>query len=316
MSTNEQQFKIFAGNSNPPLAKKIGEYMGTRLGDCEVSTFADGEINVRINETVRGFDVYVIQSFSPPVNNHIMELLIMIDALKRASAGSISVIIPYYGYARQDRKARGRDPITAKLVANLITVAGATRVVTIDLHAEQIQGFFDIPVDNLWSYPIFTKYFLEEIKIPSKNTVVVSPDVGGVKRARKFAEKLGCPLAILDKRRPKDNVAEIINLIGDVKDANCILFDDIIDTGGSLLAASEALNKAGAKSIIACATHGVFSQNAVENLQNSRIDKIIVTDTIYHKQLPDKFIELPCSSLLGEAIVRIRKNLSVSILFR
>jgi len=316
MSTNEQQFKIFAGNSNPPLAKKIGEYMGARLGDCEVSTFADGEINVRINETVRGFDVYVIQSFSPPVNNHIMELLIMIDALKRASAGSISVIIPYYGYARQDRKARGRDPITAKLVANLITVAGATRVVTIDLHAEQIQGFFDIPVDNLWSYPIFTKYFLEEIKIPSKNTVVVSPDVGGVKRARKFAEKLGCPLAILDKRRPKDNVAEIINLIGDVKDANCILFDDIIDTGGSLLAASEALNKAGAKSIIACATHGVFSQNAVENLQNSRIDKIIVTDTIYHKQLPDKFIELPCSSLLGEAIVRIRKNLSVSILFR
>jgi ribose-phosphate pyrophosphokinase len=245
-----------------------------------------------------------------------MELLIMIDALKRASAGSISVIIPYYGYARQDRKARGRDPITAKLVANLITVAGATRVVTIDLHAEQIQGFFDIPVDNLWSYPIFAKYFLEEIKISSSNTVVVSPDVGGVKRARKFAEKLGCPLAILDKRRPKDNVAEIITLIGDVKGANCILFDDIIDTGGSLIAASETLDKAGAKSIIACATHGVFSQNAVENLQNSRIDKIIVTDTIYHKQLPDKFVELPCSSLLGEAIVRIRKNLSVSILFR
>ncbi|PNR95634.1 ribose-phosphate pyrophosphokinase [Petrotoga sp. 9PWA.NaAc.5.4] len=316
MAENGQQFKVFSGNSNPPLARKIVEYMGTRLGDCEVSKFADGEVNVRINETVRGFDAYIIQSTSSPVNDNLMELLIMIDALKRASAASISVIIPYFGYSRQDRKARGRDPITAKLVANLITTAGATRVVTIDLHAEQIQGFFDIPVDNLWSYPIFARYFLEEMKVQPKNTVIVSPDVGGVKRARKFAEKLGSPLAILDKRRPKDNVAEVTTVIGDVSGANCIIFDDIIDTGGSLVAAAEILHVHGANSIIACATHGVFSQNAVEKLQNSNIDKIIVTDTIYHNELPDKFVELPSSSLLGEAIVRIRKNLSVSILFR
>ncbi|PNR90101.1 ribose-phosphate pyrophosphokinase [Petrotoga sp. HKA.pet.4.5] len=316
MPTNENQFKVFAGNSNPPLAKKIVEYMGTRLGDCEVSTFADGEVNVKINETVRGFDVYIIQSIAPPVNNNIMELLIMIDALRRASAASISAIIPYFGYARQDRKARGRDPITAKLVANLITTAGATRVVTIDLHAEQIQGFFDIPVDNLWSFPIFSRYFLEEMKLTQNETVVVSPDVGGVKRARKFAQKLGCSLAILDKRRPKDNVAEVINVIGEVEGSNCIIFDDIIDTGGSLVAAAETLHNKGAKKIIAAATHGIFSLNAVEKLQNSSIDKIIVTDTIYHKELPDKFVELKSSELLGEAIVRIRKNLSVSILFR
>jgi len=316
MSTQENQFKVFAGNSNVPLAKKIVEYMGTRLGDCEVSTFADGEVNVKINETVRGFDVYIIQSIAPPVNNNIMELLIMIDALRRASAASISVIIPYFGYARQDRKARGRDPITAKLVANLITTAGATRVVTIDLHAEQIQGFFDIPVDNLWSFPIFSKYFLEEMKLEQNETVVVSPDVGGVKRARKFAQKLGSALAILDKRRPKDNVAEVINVIGEVEDSNCIIFDDIIDTGGSLVAAADVLHSKGAKKIIAAATHGIFSQNAVERLQNSSIDKIIVTDTIYHKELPDKFVKLDSSELLGEAIVRIRKNLSVSILFR
>jgi ribose-phosphate pyrophosphokinase len=316
MPIKENQFKVFAGNSNIPLAKKIVEYMGTRLGDCEVSTFSDGEVNVKINETVRGFDVYIIQSIAPPVNKNFMEMLIMIDALRRASAASISVIIPYFGYARQDRKARGRDPITAKLVANLITTAGATRVVTIDLHAEQIQGFFDIPVDNLWSFPIFSKFFIEEMKLSPKDTVVVSPDVGGVKRARKFAEKIGCSLAILDKRRPKDNVAQVINVIGDVEGENCIIFDDIIDTGGSLSAAADVLRQKGAKNIIAAATHGIFSNGAVTNLQNSNIDKIIVTDTIYHNELPDKFVLLSSSTLLGEAIVRIRKNLSVSILFR
>jgi ribose-phosphate pyrophosphokinase len=308
--------KVFTGNSNTPLAQKIVEYIGTRMGDCEVTSFADGEINVRINETVRGYDVYLIQSISDPVNDNLMELLIMIDALKRASAASISLIIPYYGYARQDRKARGRDPITAKLVANLLTTAGANRVATVDLHAEQIQGFFDIPLDNLWSFPVFATYFLEEKNINPENTVVVSPDVGAVKRARKFAEKLSTSLAILDKRRPKDNVAEIVNVIGDVKDKDCILFDDIIDTGGSLIGAAEAIMKNGAKSVTAAATHGVLSKEAKQKLQNSIIEQVIVTDTIYHKDLPDKFKVISVAPLFGEAVVRIRKNLSVSILFQ
>jgi ribose-phosphate pyrophosphokinase len=290
--------------------------MGTRLGDCEVKKFADGEINVKINETVRGYEVYIIQSLSNPVNDNLMELLIMIDALKRASAASISVIIPYYGYARQDRKARGRDPITAKLVANLLTTAGADRVATIDLHAEQIQGFFDIPLDNLWSFPVFANYFLDEAKINPEEYVVVSPDVGGVKRARKFAEKISAPLAILDKRRPKDNVAEIVNVIGNVEGKKCIIFDDLIDTGGSIVGAANALYESGAKSITACATHGVFSDDAKEKMQNSRLDKIVVTDTVYHNELPEKFKVLSVAPLFGEAVVRIRKNLSVSILFR
>jgi len=310
------EMKVFAGNSNPALANKIVEYMGTRLGDCEVKTFSDGEINVKINETVRGYDVYLIQSISQPVNENLMELLIMIDALKRASAASISVIMPYYGYARQDRKARGRDPITAKLVANLLTTAGANRVVTIDLHAEQIQGFFDIPLDNLWSFPVFADHFTEEQNINPEEYVVVSPDVGAVKRARKFAEKISTPLAILDKRRPKDNVAEIVNVIGDVKDKKCILIDDIIDTGGSLIGATEALLNAGAKEVTACATHGILSKDAIDKMQNSRLSNIIVTDTIYHDKLPDKFKTLSVAPLFGEAVVRIRKNLSVSILFR
>ncbi|BBE30475.1 ribose-phosphate pyrophosphokinase [Tepiditoga spiralis] len=308
------EMKVFTGNSNLPLAQKIVEYIGTRLGDCQVSHFADGEVNVKINETVRGYDVYVIQSVSDPVNDNLMELLVMIDALKRASAGSITIIIPYYGYARQDRKAKGRDPITAKLVANLLTVAGANRVATIDLHAEQIQGFFDIPVDNLWSFPVFANYFKENEDL--SDYIVVSPDVGGVKRARKFAEKLGVPLAILDKRRPKDNVAEIMHVIGEVEGKRCILFDDIIDTGGSIVGATEALIKNGAKTVTACATHGIFSKTAKEKLQNSKLDKVIVTDTIYHKELPEKFEVLSVAPMFGEAVVRIRKNLSVSILFR
>ena len=308
------EMKVFTGNSNLPLAQKIVEYIGTRLGDCQVSHFADGEINVKINETVRGYDVYVIQSVSNPVNDNLMELLVMVDALKRASAGSITIIIPYYGYARQDRKAKGRDPITAKLVANLLTVAGANRVATIDLHAEQIQGFFDIPVDNLWSFPIFASYFKENENLD--DYIVVSPDVGGVKRARKFAEKLGVPLAILDKRRPKDNVAEIMHVIGEVEGKRCILFDDIIDTGGSIVGATEALIKNGAETVTACATHGIFSKTAKEKLQNSKLDKVIVTDTIYHKELPEKFEVLSVAPMFGEAVVRIRKNLSVSILFR
>ena len=308
--------KIFAGNSNRPLAERIAKYLNMELGDCEVGRFADGEINVRINETVRGHDIFLIQSTSPPVNENLMELLIMIDAFKRASANSVAVVVPYYGYARQDRKAKGRDPISAKLVANLITVAGASRVLTVDLHAEQIQGFFDIPVDNLWSYPVFVEELQKKENVIPEETVVVSPDVGGVRRARRLAERLGTSLAILDKRRPKDNEAEIVNIIGDVKDKLVILFDDIIDTAHSIVKGAEVLKEAGAKRIIACATHGVFSQGALERIEESCIDVVYITDTIYHRQLPEKVKVLSVAPLIGEAIIRIRKHLSVSILFR
>ncbi|ACM23006.1 MULTISPECIES: ribose-phosphate pyrophosphokinase [Thermotoga] len=310
------EMKVFAGNSNKPLAEKIARYLNLQLGDCEVGRFADGEINVRINETVRGHDIFLIQSTSPPVNENLMELLIMIDAFKRASANTIAVVIPYYGYARQDRKAKGRDPISAKLVANLITVAGATRVLTVDLHAEQIQGFFDIPVDNLWSYPVFAEELQKREEIVPEETVVVSPDVGGVRRARRMAERLKTSLAILDKRRPSDNVAEVVNIIGEVKDKVVILFDDIIDTAHSIVKGAEALKKAGAKKIIACATHGVFSENALERIENSPIDTVYITDTIYHERLPEKVKVISVANLIGEAIMRIRKHLSVSILFR
>jgi len=310
------EMKVFSGNANRPLAEKIANYLNLQLGDCEVGRFADGEINVRINETVRGHDIFLIQPTSPPVNENLMELLIMIDALKRASANTIAVVIPYYGYARQDRKAKGRDPISAKLVANLITVAGATRVLTVDLHAEQIQGFFDIPVDNLWSYPVFAEELLKRENIVPEETVVVSPDVGGVRRARRMAERLKTSLAILDKRRPSDNVAEVVNIIGEVKDKVVIMFDDIIDTAHSIVKGAEALKKAGAKKIIACATHGVFSDRALERIENSPIDTVYITDTIYHENLPEKVKVISVANLIGEAIMRIRKHLSVSTLFR
>ncbi|PLV60280.1 ribose-phosphate pyrophosphokinase [Thermotoga sp. KOL6] len=310
------EMKVFAGNSNRPLAERIAKYLNLQLGDCEVGRFADGEINVRINETVRGHDIFLIQSTSPPVNENLMELLIMIDAFKRASANTIAVVIPYYGYARQDRKAKGRDPISAKLVANLLTVAGATRVLTVDLHAEQIQGFFDIPVDNLWSYPVFAEELQKRENIVPEETVVVSPDVGGVRRARRMAERLKTSLAILDKRRPSDNVAEVVNIIGEVKNKLVILFDDIIDTAHSIVKGAEALKRAGAKKIIACATHGVFSENALERIENSPIDTVYITDTINHERLPGKVKVISVANLIGEAIMRIRKHLSVSILFR
>ncbi|ABQ47177.1 ribose-phosphate pyrophosphokinase [Thermotoga petrophila RKU-1] len=310
------EMKVFSGNANRPLAEKIANYLNLQLGDCEVGRFADGEINVRINETVRGHDIFLIQPTSPPVNENLMELLIMIDALKRASANTIAVVIPYYGYARQDRKAKGRDPISAKLVANLITVAGATRVLTVDLHAEQIQGFFDIPVDNLWSYPVFAEELLKRENIVPEETVVVSPDVGGVRRARRMAERLKTSLAILDKRRPSDNVAEVVNIIGEVKDKVVIMFDDIIDTAHSIVKGAEALKNAGAKKIIACATHGVFSNRALERIENSSIDTVYITDTIYHEDLPEKVKVISVANLIGEAIMRIRKHLSVSTLFR
>ncbi|AIY86829.1 MULTISPECIES: ribose-phosphate pyrophosphokinase [unclassified Thermotoga] len=310
------EMKVFSGNANRPLAEKIANYLNLQLGDCEVGRFADGEINVRINETVRGHDIFLIQPTSPPVNENLMELLIMIDAFKRASANTIAVVIPYYGYARQDRKAKGRDPISAKLVANLITVAGATRVLTVDLHAEQIQGFFDIPVDNLWSYPVFAEELLKRENIVPEETVVVSPDVGGVRRARRMAERLKTSLAILDKRRPSDNVAEVVNIIGEVKDKVVIMFDDIIDTAHSIVKGAEALKNAGAKKIIACATHGVFSDRALERIENSSIDTVYITDTIYHENLPEKVKVISVANLIGEAIMRIRKHLSVSTLFR
>ncbi|ANQ53283.1 MULTISPECIES: ribose-phosphate pyrophosphokinase [Thermosipho] len=315
MQITKNEMKIFTGNANRELAIKVSEYIGTRLADCEVGKFADGEINVKIGETVRGHDTFIIQPTCPPVNENLMELLIMIDALKRASANSIAVVIPYYGYARQDRKAKGRDPITAKLVANLLTVAGATRVMTVDLHSEQIQGFFDIPLDNLWSFPIFAKK-LKSDKILEDDYVIVSPDVGGVKRARQFAERLGGPLAILDKRRPKDNVAEILNIIGDVKDKTAVIVDDIADTARSLVNAAKIIKENGAKKVIACITHPVLSDGAIERIQKSVIEKIYVSDSISHENLPDKFSVVSLAPLLGEAIMRVRKNLSVSILFR
>jgi ribose-phosphate pyrophosphokinase len=315
MQITKNEMKIFSGNANKPLASKVVDYIGMRLSDCEIGRFADGEINVKIGETVRGHDTFIIQPTCPPVNENLMELLIMIDALKRASANSIAVVLPYYGYARQDRKAKGRDPITAKLVANLLTIAGATRVMTVDLHSEQIQGFFDIPLDNLLSFPIFTK-ILREDKIIEDDFVVVSPDVGGVKRARQFAERLGGPLAILDKRRPKDNVAEILNIIGEVDGKTAIIVDDIVDTARSLVNSASALVEKGAKRVIACITHPVLSDNAVERIEESVIERIYISDSIYQSNLPEKFKVVSLAPLLGEAIMRVRKNLSVSILFK
>ncbi len=313
MYSRASELKIFSGSANPKLAKDIADYIGVDLGKIEVGRFADGEINIRIAETVRGHDVYIVQPTSAPVNDNLMELLIMIDAFRRASANMIAVVMPYYGYARQDRKARGRDPISAKLVANLLTIAGANRVITIDLHAEQIQGFFDIPVDNLWSFPVFSEKIHE---LEYDDIVVVSPDVGGVKRARKFAEKIGAPLAILDKRRPKDNVAEVMHIIGDIEGMTAVLFDDIIDTGRSLVEGAKALLRSGAKRVIACATHAVLSKDAKDRIMRSPIEKVFVTDTIHHDSLPEKFEVLSVAPLLGETIMRIRKNLSVSVLFR
>ncbi len=310
------EMKIIGGSSNQPLLEKICAYVNVEQTHAEISRFADGEINLRIEETVRGHDVFLIESTSPPVNDHLMELLIMIDALKRASANTIAVVMPYYGYARQDRKARGRDPITAKLVANLLMKAGATRVLTVDLHSDQIQGFFDIPVDNLQAFPVFVDALKKNEILDRDRTVIVAPDVGAVKRARKFAEKMGFPIAILDKRRPKENVAEILHVIGDVDGMTSIMFDDMIDTGRTLIEGAKVLKEKGAKDVISCATHGVFSQDALENLQKSEIDHIYVTDSIAHGDLPEKIKVVSIAPLLGEAMIRIRKSLSISIMFK
>ena len=316
MNTSGSEIKIIAGNSNMELAQKIADYIGVKVADCQVTTFSDGEISVNINETVRGCDVFVVQSTNNPVNENLMELLIMIDALRRASAGRITAVIPYYGYARQDRKAKARDPITAKLVANLITAAGADRVLTMDLHAAQIQGYFDIPLDHMLGGSLLANYFNEK---NIEDLVVVSPDLGSVTRSRKFANQLEgeVPLAIIDKRRPKANVCEVMNLIGDVKGKNVIMLDDMIDTAGTITNAANALKEFGAKNIYACCTHAVLSGPAMERIENSAISELIVLDTIRlpkEKEL-DKIKVLPVAEMFGEAIKKIFSNESVSVLF-
>lgn len=308
--------KIFAGTSNVELAKKIGEKYGLPLGEVEIVRFKDGEVYVRVDETVRGRDVFIVQSTSEPVNENLMELLIFIDALKRASARSINVIIPYYGYARQDRKSSPREPITSKLVANLLTKAGANRIVTMDLHADQIQGFFDIPVDHMQALPLLAKYFIQK-GLYGEEIVVVSPDIGGVKRARKLAEWLDCKIAIIDKRRPKPNMSEVMNLIGEVEGKTAIFIDDMIDTAGTITNGAEAIMARGAKEAYACCTHGVFSDPAIERLQASCLKEVIITDSIAlpeAKQI-DKVKVISVDEVLAEAMRRIVNNQSVSELF-
>ncbi|HWS41726.1 MAG TPA: ribose-phosphate pyrophosphokinase [Pseudoflavonifractor sp.] len=318
MIAHGKDIKIFAGNSNRPLAEAICREIGLELGNAEVGAFSDGENFVSIYETVRGSDVFVVQSTCQPVNDNLMEMLIMIDALRRASAGRITAVIPYFGYARQDRKAKPRDPISAKLVANLITRAGADRVLTMDLHASQIQGFFDIPVDNLFGNPIFAHHFAERFGDDHDNTVVVSPDVGSVARARTFAQKLGMGLAIVDKRRQKANSSEVMNIIGDVRDKRVILFDDMVDTGGSLCGAAQALVElGGATEAYACASHGVLSGPAVERIEKSVLKEVFFLDTIPPRTdvKCDKIKYISVAHLFAEAIERIYEEISVSKLF-
>ncbi len=311
-----KKVKLFSLSSNRALACDIAKSIGIELADCEVLHFADGEINVNINETVRGHDVFVVQPTSAPVNEHLMELLIMCDALKRASAKSINLIIPYYGYSRQDRKAKSRQPISAKLVADLIQAAGATRVITMDLHAAQIQGFFNIPIDNFMGLPILVNYFLDK-KFGKDELVVVSPDHGGVTRAREFAKVLECPIAIIDKRRPEPNKAEVMNILGNIEGKVCILVDDMVDTAGTLTAGANALKAAGAKAVYAAATHGVLSNPAVERIQNSCLEELVITNTIAlpeEKKNP-KIKVLSVGSLLGHGILRILSDEPLSGLF-
>lgn len=311
---NSHKMKLIAGNASKELAAKIAGKLGVELVDCQVNTFSDGEIAVTINETIRGCDVFVIQSTNSPVNNNLMELLILIDALKRASVGTVAAVIPYYGYARQDRKAKARDPITAKLVADLIVAAGADRVLTMDLHANQIQGYFNIPVDHLLGLPILAKYFGDK---NLEDVCVVSPDHGSVTRARNLAEYLNCPIAIIDKRRPSPNKSEIMNIVGDIKDKNCIIIDDMIDTAGTLTNAANAIKNMGAKSVYACATHPVLSGPAIERLKESAITELVLLNTIpmpKEKRL-DKMRFLSVGNLFAEAMMRVHNNGSISELF-
>ena len=309
-----KKLKIFTGNANPALAKEICDYLGLPLGEAFVGRFNNGEVQIMIDESVRGKDVFIIQPTSYPVNDNLMELMVMADALKRASARHITAVVPYYGYARQDRKTRGREPITAKLVANLMQTSGITRLVTIDLHAGQIQGFFDVPVDHLYGASILAKYINEK---NLEDVIVVSPDLGGVTRARDLADRIGAPIAIIEKKRPEPGVAKVMNLIGDVKGKNCIIVDDFVDTAGSLVEGAKALEAFGAKSVMAAVTHAVLTDPASERIANSNIKELIVTNTM---PLPencklDNVTQLSVAPLLGEAIMRIFHEVSVSNLF-
>ncbi|MBQ5328047.1 MAG: ribose-phosphate pyrophosphokinase [Oscillospiraceae bacterium] len=320
MNVHGKDIKIFSGNAYPKAAEEIAKSLGLPVGKCTVGHFADGEVSVSLEESVRGSDVFIVQSTCNPVNDNLMELIIMIDAFKRASAGRITAVMPYYGYARQDRKAKARDPISAKVVANMLTAAGADRVLTMDLHASQIQGFFDIPVDHLMGAPILTPYFQPIVHHHEDEYVAVSPDHGSVNRVRKFAEKLDIPLAIIDKRRPKANVSEVMNIIGDVKGKKCIILDDMVDTAGTLCNAAKALIEVGgAKSVTACATHGPLSGPAIQRIKDSVLEELVLLDTIpvsdEKKEECGKITILPVAPVFAEAIERIYGDRPVSPLF-
>ena len=319
MISHGKDIKVFCGNANRPLAEEICRLMGTKLGEAEVKGFADGEVSVSLYETVRGSDVFVVQSTCKPVNDNLMELLVMIDALRRASAGRITAVVPYFGYARQDRKAKARDPISAKLVANMITAAGADRVLTMDLHAAQIQGFFDIPVDNLLGNPVFVDYYAKKFGDKCEDMIVVSPDVGSVARARAFAQKLHMQMAIVDKRRQKANQCEVMNVIGDVKGKDCVLFDDMVDTAGSLCNAAKAIVEVGgANKVYACASHGVLSGPAIDRLEASNIEELALLDTSpAHPEAKRARIKyLTVAPMFSDAIERTYQEISISKLFR
>ena len=318
MISHGKEIKVFAGNSNRPLAESICSELYRSLGNAAVSQFADGECSISVYEPVRGKDVFIVQSTCDHVNDNLMELLIMIDAMRRASAGRITAVMPYFGYARQDRKAKARDPISAKLCAEMLEAAGADRVLTMDLHANQIQGFFNIPVDNLLGTKILTQYFYDRLGVSNPDYVVVSPDLGSVTRVRKFTDKLDLPMAIVDKRRPKPNVSEVMNIIGDVRDKHVILVDDMVDTAGTLCNGAKALvERGGAKSVTACATHGVLSGPAIERLQASVIDKLVLLDTIpvEGEKAIDKIETLSVADLFAEAIRRIYDETAISDLY-
>ncbi|ANU15766.1 ribose-phosphate diphosphokinase [Planococcus maritimus] len=317
IQNTNSKLKIFSLNSNKELAEQIAEQVGLPLGKSSVTHFSDGEIQINIEESIRGCDVFIVQSTSQPVNENLMELLIMIDAVKRASARTVNVVIPYYGYARQDRKARSREPITAKLVANLLETAGATRVVVLDLHAPQIQGFFDILIDHLVAVPLLSDHFLNDANIDLENAIIVSPDHGGVTRARKMADRLKAPIAIIDKRRPRPNVAEVMNIVGNVEGKTAIIIDDIIDTAGTISIAASALIESGAKEVYACCTHPVLSGPAVQRIQDSVIKELVVTNSIAlaDEKKIDKIKQLTVAPLLAETIIRVHEQKSVSTLF-
>jgi ribose-phosphate pyrophosphokinase len=313
--SEDKRFKLFSGTANPKLAQAIGEHIGVKVGEAKMQRFADGEVYFQLLENVRGVDVFVVQPTCYPVDQHLMELLVMIDALKRASAARITVVVPYYGYARQDRKDRPRVAISAKLIADLLTTAGANRALFVDLHAAQIQGFFNIPVDHIFASPVLVSYF-KELKLP--NLTVVSPDAGGVERARFFAQKMGVPLAIVDKRRTDINVAEVMNVVGDVNGKTCLIIDDIIDTAGTLVKTVDALHASGATAVYACASHAVLSGPAIDRIAASRLEQVVVTDTIPLREAAQKLPKikvLSIAGLLGTAIENIHLETSVSTLF-